>query len=348
MMRGIGWTALIAAVSVAAPPAVASDEAPLGVALRLDGGAIHVPRPDYTQVFAADVFVATIRNARPAEAIDRNAWAWVIRPGVDITFRSPDPALGERWTVALHGGVMNYDNLRQTRVSALQGDLIFNRRMVTPRITGGSRSTTVGAGAEAYSFDTETQYRGSLSYYEAGARLESSFPEGSVTVRPSIGVALWSFDFDESIVNTALGAPAPTANTLTLDTSSWNVGPVLGMAVDVRVHPVVTLGLETFLSPYHARMDVDGRQTFTGGGQGGTPPVEVSDRRGTWGVRGGGKLTLAATVADGITIAIAGEVDALSHVPYARVPDSPTSGPLVVRRRSSVLAGATAGMRIGF
>ena len=347
-MQGIRCAALVAAASVAGLPTTGASEALVGVTLILDGGAVHVPRPSFSQVFAADVVAGSIRNDRSPEEIDRSAWAWVIRPGVDITFDSPTPSLGERWTLALHGGVMNYDNLRESRVSPLQGDLLFSRRIITQRITGGTRSTNVGAGAEAYSFDTETQYRGSLSYYDAGARLESSFPDGAVTVRPSIGIAVWSFNFEESIVNTALGAPAATRNSLELDTSSWNVGPVLGIAVDVRVHPVITVGMETFIGPYHARMDVDGRQSFTGGGQGGTPPVAVSDHRGTWGVRGGGTLTFAATVTDNVTFAVAGQVDALSHVPYARVPDSPTSGPLAVRRRSSVLAGATAGLRVHF
>lgn len=345
VMRGIRCAALVAAVSVASMSSAGASDAPVGVAVQLDGGAIHVPRPSYTQVFAADVVASTIQNDQSAKKIDRDGWAWVVRPGVDITFNSPDPSLGRRWTLALRGGVMNYDNLRENRVSTVQG---LSGRIITQRITGGTSSTTPGAGAEAYSFDTRTQYRGSLSYYDAGARLASSFSYGSVTVRPSIGVAVWSFDFDESIVNTALGASTATSNTLKLDTSSWNVGPVIGMAVDIRVHPAVKLGIKTFISPYHADMDVNGRQTFTGGGQGGTPPVKVSDDRDTWGVRGGGKLSVAVNLTDNVTFAVAAEVDALSHVPYAKVPDSQTSGALEVKSDRSVFAGFTAGLRVRF
>ncbi len=327
-------------------PAEASDP-PVGVALKLDGGGIHVPRPSYTQVFAADVTGGVISNAQSAEKIDRDDWAYVVRPGLDFTFNSPDPSFGRRWTLAVRGGVMNYDHLRKNQVTPA-GEFLAGGRVITPRITGGTRDTTAGAGAEAYSFDTRTQYRGSLSYYDAGARLETSFSDGPVAIRPSIGVALWSFDMDESIVNTALGASPAASNTLKLDTNSWNVGPVLGVAVGVRVHPAITVGLESFVSPYQADMDVRGRQTFTGGGQGGTPPVTVSDSRDVWGVRGGGKLSVAVNFSDQVTFSIAGEVDALSHVPYADVPDSTTSGPLSVKSDGSVLAGFTAGLRIRF
>lgn len=338
----IAGSALVAG----ALPAAASD-APVGVALTLDGGGIHVPRPGFTQVFAADVTGGVISNAQSAENIDRDDWAYVVRPGLDITFNSPDPWLGRRWTLAVRGGVMNYDHLRKNQITPA-GEFLAGGRVITPRITGGMRNTDAGAGAEAYSFDTRTQYRGSLSYYDAGARLETSFSDGPVAVRPSIGFALWSFDFDESVVNTALGASPASSNTLKLDTKSWNVGPVMGVAVGVRVHPAITIGLESFVSPYHADMDVRGRQTFTGGGQGGTPPVTVSDSRDLWGVRGGGKLSVAVNFSDQVTFSLAGEVDALSHVPYADVPDSTTSGPLNVKSDGSVLAGVTAGLRIRF
>jgi hypothetical protein len=228
------------------------------------------------------------------------------------------------------------------------GNFLAGGRVITPRITGGTTGTAPGAGAEVYSFDTRTQYRGSLSYYDIGARLETAFSDGSITLRPSIGVALWSFDFDESIVNTALGASPAAFNTLDLDTKSWNVGPVIGAALGVRVHPAITIGMNAFVSPYHAGMDVRGRQTFTGGGQGGTPPVTVSDSRDLWGVRGGGKLSVAVNFSDQVTFSVSGEMDALSHVPYADVPDSPTSGPLNVKSDGSVLAGVTAGLRIRF
>jgi len=347
MMRGYWYGTFFAAVfGINIFPAVAADP-PLGVALKLEGGGIHVPRPNYTQVFAADVVSGSLENQQSAGKLNRDDWASVVRPEVEITFDSPVPSLGRRWTLAARGGVMNTGSLRESQVTNVDSDSFFSRA-ITQRITGGTRSTTVGAGAEAYSFDTETRYRGSLSYYDAGAQLGTSFSNGPVTLKPSIGFAIWSFDFDESIQNTALGAPSATFNTLDLDTSSFNVGPVFGMAVGVRVHPVITIGLKTFVSPYHAQMDVDGRQTFTGGGQGGTPPVDVSDDRDVWGVRGGGKLSVAVDFSDSVTFSVAGEVDALSHVPYADVPDSAGSGPLRVKSDASVLAGATAGLRIRF
>jgi hypothetical protein len=346
-MKGACRAALVAAAWGGGVSAAVASDLPVGVALRVDGGGIHVPRPSYTQVFSADIDAFdNITSFRSAKKLDRDAWAWVVRPGVDITFDSPVPSLGRRWTVSLLGGVMEYDDLRENRITE-PGQNPFGGRVITQPITGGTFSTTVGAGAEAYSMDTKTQYRGSLSYYDAGARLGTSFSYGRVTLKPSIGFALWSFDMDESIVNTSLGAPTPSSNTLKLDTDSWNVGPVIGLAADFRVHPAVTLGIETFASPYHADMDVKGRQTFTGGNQGGTR-LKVADSRNTWGIRGGGKLSMAAHFTENVTFAVAAEVDALSHVPYAKVPDSPTSGALKTGSDSSVLAGFTARLRVRF
>ncbi len=327
---------------------LAAPDAPVDVALKLDGGGVHVPRPSYTQAFGADVTAGEIGNARSPEKIDRNEWAYVVPPGLDITFDSPDPSLGRRWTVAVSGGVMNYSNHKNDEVTPA-GNFLAGGRVITPRITGGTTGTAPGAGAEVVLLrhsDAVSRFVVVLRYRRATRNGVLGRPDHSQAQHRSraMVVRLRRIHCQHSTRRVAGGVQHVGSGYQILERRprhrrrSRRPGPPGHHNRNERLHQPLPRGYGQARPP-----DVHRQR------QGGTPPVTVSDNRDLWGVQGGGKLSVAVNFSDQVTFSVSGEMDALSHIPYADVPDSsPTSGPLNAKSDGSVPAGVTAGLRIRF